>query len=109
MQVEHIVEVLETIAPLQHAADWDNVGLLVGSPRWEAGCVLLTIDLTGAVLREAVDCGVGMIVSYHPPIFEPLPRLTDAEPKQQIVLLREVRDDQALELRGNVFRHAGIL
>ncbi len=86
MQVEHIVEVLETIAPLQHAADWDNVGLLVGSPRWETGCIVLTIDLTSAVLREAVDCGAGMIVSYHPPIFEPLPRLTDAEPKQQIVL-----------------------
>ena len=86
MQVARIIEVMGTIAPLHHAAEWDNVGLLVGSPEWEAGTLLLTIDLTGAVLREAVDCGAGMIVSYHPAIFEPLPRLTDADPKQQIVL-----------------------
>jgi dinuclear metal center YbgI/SA1388 family protein len=77
---------MDSIAPPHHAADWDNVGLLVGSPQWKTGSLLLTIDLTAAVLREAVEYGAGMIIAYHPPIFEPLPRLTDADPKQQIVL-----------------------
>jgi len=86
MQVARIIAEMESIAPLEHAAQWDNVGLLVGSPHWRAGSLLLTIDLTDAVLREAVDAGARMIISYHPPIFRPLPRLTDADPLQRIVL-----------------------
>ena len=31
MNANDVIEVLETIAPLEYAADWDNVGLLVGS------------------------------------------------------------------------------
>ncbi|MEE8154012.1 MAG: Nif3-like dinuclear metal center hexameric protein [Phycisphaerales bacterium] len=81
-----VTEVLEAIAPLEYAADWDNVGLLVGSASWKADSVLLTIDLTEAVLREAIHGKAQMIVSYHPPIFDPLERVTDAEPKQRIVL-----------------------
>ena len=86
MQVARIVDALDAIAPPEHAADWDNVGLLVGARHWKATSVLLTIDLTDAVLREAVEAGVRLIVAYHPPIFEPLTRLTDADPKQRIVL-----------------------
>ncbi len=86
MNVNDVITVLETIAPLEYAADWDNVGLLVGSTSWKADSILLTIDLTEAVLREAIHGDAQMIVSYHPPIFDPLPRVTDAEPKQRIVL-----------------------
>ncbi len=86
MNVNDVIEVLETIAPLEYAADWDNVGLLVGSASWNAETILLTIDLTEAVLREAIEAEVQMIVSYHPPIFDALERVTDIEPKQRIVL-----------------------
>ncbi len=86
MNVNEVIEVLETIAPLEYAADWDNVGLLVGSASWDAQTILLTIDLTKAVLREAIHAEAQMIVSYHPPIFDPLERVTDVEPKQRIVL-----------------------
>ena len=73
MNVSHVMETLETLAPLRYAEDWDNVGLLIGSPDWRADRVLLTIDLTEAVLEEAIDAKAQMIVAYHPPIFEPLP------------------------------------
>ena len=86
MNVSDVTEVLEAIAPLEYAADWDNVGLLVGSTSWNAESILLTIDLTQAVLREAIHAQAQMIVSYHPPIFDALQRVTDAEPKQRIVL-----------------------
>ena len=86
MNVSDVTEVLETIAPLEYAADWDNVGLLVGSESWPADTVVLTIDLTEVVLREAIHAEAQMIVSYHPPIFDALERVTDAEPKQRIVL-----------------------
>ena len=86
MHVRQVVELLESIAPPQGAAPWDNVGLLIGSPQWDATPVFLTIDLTAAVLREAIDTGTRMIVAYHPPIFDPLRSLTDATPTGRICL-----------------------
>ena len=86
MHVRQIIEVLGTIAPLDYAAEWDNVGLLIGSEEWEASTLLLTIDLTDAVLTEAIDGGAEMIVSYHPPIFEGLRKLVDDSPSQRIAL-----------------------
>jgi dinuclear metal center YbgI/SA1388 family protein len=86
VQVGRVIQVLESVAPPEYAADWDNVGLLIGSPAWEAPRALLTVDLTWAVLREAIDSDCRMVVAYHPPIFEPMARLTDATPKQRIAL-----------------------
>uniref|UniRef100_A0A182JW27 Histone acetyltransferase n=1 Tax=Anopheles christyi TaxID=43041 RepID=A0A182JW27_9DIPT len=48
--------------------------------------ILLTIDLTEAVVAEAQENGAQMIISYHPPIFAPLKRLTQASWKERIVI-----------------------
>jgi dinuclear metal center YbgI/SA1388 family protein len=86
MNVRDVVRALEAIAPLAHAEAWDNVGLLVGAREWPAERVLLTIDLTESVLEEAVARGAQMVVAYHPPIFEPLKRLTDDRPRERLLL-----------------------
>ncbi len=86
MNVNNIINTLETIAPLKYAASWDNVGLLVGSGEWPADSILLTIDLTKEVLEEAIEAKTNLIIAYHPPIFEPLMAVTDACEKQAIVL-----------------------
>ncbi|MHC4827290.1 MAG: Nif3-like dinuclear metal center hexameric protein, partial [Planctomycetota bacterium] len=86
MQISRVIEVLESIAPPEYAAEWDNVGLLIGSAEWDAASLMLTVDLTRSVLREALNAGTRMVVAYHPPIFEPLPRLTEATAAQRIAL-----------------------
>lgn len=77
---------LESIAPSSYAEAWDNVGLLVGADAWETNKVLLTIDLTESVLEEAMALGAGMVIAYHPLIFKPIARITDAAGKGRIVL-----------------------
>ncbi len=77
------VETLQELAPLEYAESWDNVGLLVEPPRpppdvASVSRVLLTIDLTDAVLDEATGCE--LIVSYHPPIFKAVQRLVCTDP-----------------------------
>ncbi len=86
MRLSQVVEQLESIAPLRRAEAWDNVGLLVGSLDWKGSPLLLTIDLTEPVMREAIDAGTKAIIAYHPPIFEPMSRVTDASAGQRIVL-----------------------
>ena len=84
--VQDLVDTWETIAPIGHAAEWDNVGLLVGSANWAFQGALLTIDLTMDVMLEAEQLGVGAIISYHPPIFSGLKRFTAEDPSSAAVL-----------------------
>ena len=84
--VSDLCTAMESIAPTAQAADWDNVGLLVGRRDAPAASVLLTIDLTSEVLGEAVTAGVDAIVSYHPPIFSPLNRINDSDETGRLLL-----------------------
>ena len=77
MKVRQINEVIRSIVPLELALGWDNVGHLVGDTEKEVGSVLLTIDITGDVLKEAKRLGADMILSYHPVIWDGLKTVTD--------------------------------
>jgi dinuclear metal center YbgI/SA1388 family protein len=87
MLVRDLVGAMERIAPAEYAESWDKVGLHVGALAAElAGPVLLTIDLTEPVIAEAVELGASAVVSYHPPIFQDMRSITDATPKERIIL-----------------------
>ena len=75
------------IAPLSYAESWDRVGLLVG--RKDAplhGPVTLTIDLTEAVLDEALRSKSSAVIAYHPTLWDPLTRLTADSPGERVIL-----------------------
>ncbi len=86
MIVRDLVDALQSVAPLELAEPWDRVGLQVGRlSRAIEGPVLLTIDLTEPVLDEAIAVKASAIISYHPPIWEPLTRITDATPRERAI------------------------
>ncbi len=76
MKTAQIVNLLEQIAPCRLAEDWDNVGLLVGDRGANVRKVMLCIDLTPEVLREAIAEKVQMVMAYHPVIFKSVSRVT---------------------------------
>ncbi|MHC4990823.1 MAG: Nif3-like dinuclear metal center hexameric protein, partial [Planctomycetota bacterium] len=86
MKVADVAGALEQIAPLTYAADWDRVGLLLGTNDDPVSCAMLTIDLTEPVLTEAIAASADLVVAYHPPIFDPLTTVTDRSPRERIVL-----------------------
>src|SRR6478609_4403052 len=69
MLLQEVLAALETITPLRYAEAWDNVGLLTGDPAASVERVLLTIDLTHAVLGEAIGRRAELVVAYHPALF----------------------------------------
>lgn len=73
MKLNKIVASLEKFASLKFAESWDNVGLLV-DPMQDVPIkkIMLTNDLTEDVLQESIDANVGLIVTYHPNIFQGL-------------------------------------
>ena len=54
VSVQQILGFLRAVAPQELALDWDNVGLLVDAGQPVDG-VLTTLDITPAVVREAVE------------------------------------------------------
>ena len=77
MKLNEIIRYADEIAPFDSAAEWDNVGLLVGSPDREINRVLLALDITAAVVEEAREKGAQLILSHHPVIFAPLRALRE--------------------------------
>lgn len=85
--VRDLVEAIGGVAPFDLAESWDNVGLLVGDPASPLdGPVLLTIDLTDAVVREAEAMSAGAVIAYHPPIFKPIARIGPGAAKGRLLL-----------------------
>lgn len=75
MNVKDIAGVVEKIAPLGLAQSWDNVGLLIGDPNRPIKNILLTIDITQAVVEEAKALKIDLILAYHPVIWDGLKRI----------------------------------
>lgn len=75
MTVADLIAAMEKIAPTRLAEPWDNVGLIVGDSSSPVSRVLLCIDLTPAVLAEAVSLRCEAVIAYHPVIFEGVKRL----------------------------------
>ena len=78
MIVQDCISILEKFAPLQYQESYDNAGLLVGNRNETITKALLTLDVTPAVVLEAIDCGANIIIAHHPIIFKPLSHLTDS-------------------------------
>lgn len=75
MTAREIYDYLNTLAPFDTAEEWDNVGLLVGSPEDPVDSILVTLDATEGALDAADGVGAQLIITHHPVIFSPLKRL----------------------------------
>lgn len=77
--VRQILKWLDEIAPFDCAESWDNVGLQVGDPAADVSTVLIALDLTPQVIKEAKSLGASCIITHHPLIFKPLSSLKYSE------------------------------
>ncbi|RKR81152.1 dinuclear metal center YbgI/SA1388 family protein [Mucilaginibacter gracilis] len=72
MKLAELTSYLESIAPLSYQEDYDNCGLIVGSPEMEISQALVSLDCTEAVVDEAIAKNCQVIVSHHPIVFKGL-------------------------------------
>ncbi len=78
MKVKEVAEALERFAPLPLQESYDNAGLQIGLTEAEASGVLLCLDVTEDVIREAAERGCNMVVAHHPLLFRGVKQVTDA-------------------------------
>ncbi len=75
MKIHEIYDLIDKVAPFDSAMSGDNVGLLVGSGKKEVSKILLCLDITEPVIKEASAKGVNLIIAHHPVIFDPLKKV----------------------------------
>ncbi|MBP5658720.1 MAG: Nif3-like dinuclear metal center hexameric protein [Paludibacteraceae bacterium] len=85
MLLKEIIDIIESVAPRRQQEAWDNSGLQVGDVSREVHSVLLSVDVSEAVVAEAIKEGCDMILSHHPLLFHGLKQLTGATPQERCV------------------------
>lgn len=86
VSLNDICHLMEEIAPLNLAEDWDNVGLMLGRRSSVVKRILLALDMTEATVNQAIEHKVDLIITHHPAIFRKLNCVTDNAWQQELLL-----------------------
>lgn len=95
MKIKEILSVLEEMAPLAYAEDFDNVGLLVGDVETEATGVLVCHDALESVIDEAIAKKHNLVVCFHPILFSGLKKITGKNYVERSIL-KAIKNDIAI-------------
>jgi dinuclear metal center YbgI/SA1388 family protein len=87
MKVSEVVAFLEHWAPPSFQESYDNSGLLVGERHMEVRGIAVCLDVTEAVIEDAIANSCNLIVTHHPIIFGGLKKLTGANYVERTVML----------------------
>lgn len=92
MQIKDILSEIEYFAPLPYQESYDNCGVQVGDVTRQATGALLSLDVTEAVVDEAIAAGCNLIIAHHPLIFSGLKSITGRNYVERIVL-KAIKND----------------
>lgn len=95
IKIKDICNELELFADLSLQESYDNAGLIVGNAQANAKAVLLTIDVTEAVVDEAIARGANLIVAHHPFVFKAIKKFTGSNNVER-TLLKAIKNDIAI-------------
>lgn len=95
MKIKEIISVLEEMAPLAYAEDFDNVGLLIGDQETEATGVLVCHDALESVIEEAISKNCNLVVCFHPILFSGLKKITGKNYVERSVI-KAIKNDIAI-------------
>jgi dinuclear metal center YbgI/SA1388 family protein len=84
--VAAVIEFMERVAPPFLAAEWDNVGLLLGETAAEVQRMMTCLSVTPESATEAIEDAAQLIITHHPILFRSVKRLTDATAEGRMVL-----------------------
>lgn len=95
MKIKEVISILETMAPLAYAEDFDNVGLLVGNPEDQTTGILVCHDALENVIDEAIAKKCNMVVCFHPILFSGLKKITGKNYVERAIL-KAIKNDIAI-------------
>lgn len=92
MNIHQVKTVLEKIAPLDTQSEWDNSGVQICQGPTNIKKILVALEIDDAVINEAIENNVQMIVTHHPLIFNPIKSIHICKPTSRY-LIRLIKAD----------------
>ncbi|WP_324188692.1 Nif3-like dinuclear metal center hexameric protein [Nocardia flavorosea] len=84
-KLAELIETLERAYPPRLAESWDSVGLVCGDPGEDVRRVLFAVDVTEAVVEEAVSWGAQALVAHHPLLLRGVDSVAADRPKGALI------------------------
>src|SRR5215467_8297901 len=95
MQIQEVISLLESMASPALQESYDNAGLLTGSHSWNCSGILVTLDATEEVIKEAVQKNCNLVVAHHPIIFGGLKKINGKNYVERTVITA-IKNDVAI-------------
>ena len=93
--IAEVINYLEAIAPPYYQENYDNSGLQVGDINQLVTKGLVCLDLTPAVMQEALETGANLIITHHPLLFNPLKKIAGTSVCEKLVI-EAIKNDIAV-------------
>lgn len=90
--MREIVAEIEALAPRAYQESYDNTGWQVGNPEATATGALICLEVTEAVMEEAIERGCNLIIAHHPLIFPSVKRLI-GQTEAERILIRAIKEE----------------
>jgi dinuclear metal center YbgI/SA1388 family protein len=81
---QFVIQLMERLAPRRLAVEGDRIGLQVGTLQKEIRKALVALDVTDAVVDEAIAAGADLIIAHHAVIYRPLPAIDTSTPAGRV-------------------------
>ena len=95
MKVSEVADIINEFAPFALKESYDNVGLQIGNPESIVTGAILTIDITEAVIDEAIARQCNLIVAHHPLIFKGVKQIVGKNLVERSIL-KAIKNDIAI-------------
>jgi dinuclear metal center YbgI/SA1388 family protein len=95
MKIKELLAVIEAFAAPELQEEYDNAGLIIGSPGTECSGVLCSLDVTPPVIQDAINKNCNLIVTHHPIIFRGLKQINGKNYVEEVVI-EAIKNDIAI-------------
>lgn len=92
IKIGRVIQIIEDFAPLSLQESYDNSGLIIGDKEQECKGILVALDLTEAVVAEACEKGINLIIAHHPILFKKINKINGATAEGRL-LVRCIKED----------------
>lgn len=106
-KLSDIIGIINRIAPLSLAEDWDNPGLQVGDPAAPVERIMVALDAGPEAINAALADHCTLLLTHHPLIFKPLKRISTADATGSLIIKALQHDLAIVALHTNYDIAAG--
>jgi dinuclear metal center YbgI/SA1388 family protein len=95
MKIFEITSFLEVFAHPSLQEHYDNAGLITGNAEWECKGIVISLDATEEVVKEAIAKQCNLIIAHHPIIFGGLKKINGKNYVEKTVIAA-IKNDIAI-------------